>query len=251
MLKKVVKAIFFLFYISETMIAQDFSDYKKPIIFFVETNPWLMVIGSDVPSFALYESGLVIYRIIEDRKIKYYCAKLDDIELKKLIDDIISSEEIFTMEEEIEASTWTDQPNNILVINFDRKKVINVYGNLSENEVRNRVPTLFIEIFDKIKPYRNNSSYEWEPPFIEVMLWDYSYAPNKRDWPKMFPDLNSSSTLKRGNSYSIYIEKDKQKEFLEFYSARREKEAVEINGMKMTMAYRIPFPNINFEITDK
>jgi len=39
-------------------------------------------------------------------------------------------------------------------------------------------------------------------------------------------------------------------EFLEFFRSRGDREAVEINGMKMAISYRIPFPNINFKIND-
>lgn len=33
------------------------SLYGKPLIVLVESDPWLMVIGSDVPTFAMYEKG--------------------------------------------------------------------------------------------------------------------------------------------------------------------------------------------------
>jgi len=42
---------------------QTFNEkYGKPIVVLIETDPWLMVIGSDVPTFALYESGQIIYK---------------------------------------------------------------------------------------------------------------------------------------------------------------------------------------------
>ena len=31
--------------------------YGQPVVVLVETNPWLMVIGSDVPTFAHYENS--------------------------------------------------------------------------------------------------------------------------------------------------------------------------------------------------
>jgi hypothetical protein len=207
-----------------------------------------MAIGSDAPSFVVYESGLVIYKVIEDKKMKFNTVKLNSDELRNLINYILPSDEIYEIDEEIEASSWTDQPENILVINMNKKKVIDVYGNLSDNEVRNITPQLFVEIYDKIMNYNNKFAQEWKPPFIEVMLWDYDYAPNKRQWPENFPDLNSSSTLKHGNMYSIYIENKQQLEFLKFYRSIREKECVEINGKKMSISYRMPFPNIDYKI---
>src|SRR4051812_15359197 len=34
----------------------------KPLVLLTVYNPWLMVIGSDEPTFALYDNGLVIYQ---------------------------------------------------------------------------------------------------------------------------------------------------------------------------------------------
>jgi hypothetical protein len=76
------------------------------------------------------------------------------------------------------------------------------------------------------------------------MFWDYDYAPNKKPWPKKFPDLKSSSTIKHGDMYSVYIDKTDFTEFKAYYPSIGEKEAVEINGKKMAISYRFPFPNI-------
>jgi hypothetical protein len=234
------------------------DDYKKPLIYFVETNPWLMVIGSDVPSFALYESGLVIYRVIEDRNIIYYSARLSPVELQGLIDDLISSDEIYSLEEDIFSGyavdqegnllVGKDQPENMLVINLEQAKTIAVYGSLSNDVPRDYTPDVFVEIYDKITNYRNDAAKEWEAPFLEVMLWNYDHARRTRKWPEHFPDLNSPLAVRRGDSYSLFIERNQQQEFFDFYDSMRGNRAVNINEWKMALSYRIPFPNINFEI---
>ena len=81
---------------------------------------------------------------------------------------------------------------------------------------------------------------------MEVMLWDYSYAPNKKPWPERLPDLNAVTTIKfRDGMYSVFLDRTQFEEFKKFYSSLGEKTAVEINGKKMSIAARYPFPNLN------
>ncbi len=45
-------------------------------------------------------------------------------------------------------------------------------------------------------------STEWVPEYVEVMLWDYSYAPESSIvWPKDWPSLESDRTTRRGQSF--------------------------------------------------
>ena len=56
--------------------------------------------------------------------------------------------------------------------------------------------------------------------------------------------LESPKTVKRGEDYSVYIDKKDYDEFIKYYSSMGEKQAVEINGKKMAIDYRLPFPNL-------
>ena len=60
------------------------DEYGNPVIALTETNPWLMVIGSDVPTIAIYESGYVVYKRIQNKKMKYFSVKLDSTTSKDL-----------------------------------------------------------------------------------------------------------------------------------------------------------------------
>lgn len=224
---------------------QSSSTYGKVMIVLKETDPWLMSIGSDVASFALYEKGQIIYKTIENKKLKIYEVKLNQLELKKVIQTFSIPNSIYYLEENISASDGTDQPSNNLYLNITKKKLVSVYGSLRKEDVRKRTPKEFLLVYDNIKKYRNNSAKEWFPDKIEIIFWDYDYAPNKRKWIKGFPDLNSKTTIKYNNdSYSVFIDKAKFDEFKKYYSKMGEKEAVEINGRKMAISYRLPFPNL-------
>lgn len=236
-----------LTFLSGLSYAQKFDNtYGKPIIALTETDPWLMVIGSDVYSFVLYEKGKIIYKSIENKKLKIYEVTLTQNELKKVIQSLLIPNSIYSLKENIDASDWTDQPSNDLYLNITKPKTISVYGNLSKKgDARKKTPKEFLMVYDNIKKYKNNAAKEWFPKRIEIMFWDYNYAPNKRPWIKGFPDLNSPSTIKFDNdSYSVFIDKGKFNEFKKYYSTIGEKEAVEINGRKMAISYRLPFPNL-------
>jgi hypothetical protein len=222
------------------------SSYGRPLIVLIETDPWAMVIGSDVPTFALYERGQIIYKKVENEHLKLYEVSLTKSDLQNIIKSLGIIDSVYKLPKEIEASHSTDQPSNELILNFDSTKIINVYGDLGANsEARTQTPKLFLTFYDNIKKYRSDSALEWLPNKIEVMLWDYKYAPNKRPWIKGFPDLNSPTTVKRGDdSYSVYIDKKDYYEFKKYYSSMGEKQAVDINGKKMAISYRLPLPNL-------
>ena len=59
-MKKYIFGLLLLF-IANYSFGQEWNgEYGQPIVVLVETDPWLMVIGSDVPTFALYENGQII-----------------------------------------------------------------------------------------------------------------------------------------------------------------------------------------------
>lgn len=231
---------------SKNLFAQKYDEsYGKPLIILTETNPWLEVIGSDEPSFVLYEKGQIIYKDIQNKKMKLYEITLTEETLQKLIQSFSISESFYKLSENISTTDWTDQPTNIFEINLKQSKKVSVYGRLDKNSKDiEKTPKEFLSIYNKIKEYKNKDAKEWLPKKIEIMFWDYDYAPNKRPWIKGFPDLNSPTTIKRKSLYSVYIDKEKFEELRKYYLSLGMKESVEINGKKMAVSYRFPFPNI-------
>lgn len=233
---------------SEQINGQDRYDslYGRPLIVLVEANPWLTVIGSDVPTFAMYERGQIIYKTVDDRSAKIFEVTLTTNEIQLLIDKLVPSDDINDLDDYIEASDATDQPSTTLMLNYSKRKAITVYGHLGANsEDRESVPDDFLALYDSLKSYRSKAAREWQPKQIEVMFWGYDYAPNKRPWIKDFPDLNSPTTIKvDSNFYRVYIDQEHFDEFKKYYKSMGEKEAVEINGRKMAISYRLPFSSM-------
>src|SRR5690606_35922037 len=126
--------------------------YGQPIVVLIETDPWLMVIGSDVPTFALYENGQIIYRKIVDKKYKYFEVKNNAEKTQEIVKSFGITDSLMKQPDYTEASSWTDQPTNILLLNFDTLRQIAVYGNLqhTKNEARENTPKDFLTVYDNI-----------------------------------------------------------------------------------------------------
>jgi hypothetical protein len=231
-----------------TINAQNYNvKYGKPVIALIETNPWLMVIGSDVPTFALYENGQIIYKKVSNNKTSYFEIKFSKEKINQFIEKLGINDSLKNLPENINASYSTYQPTNQLILNFDSVKLVSVYGSLRSprSEDRQNTPSSFLKVYDNITNFKDNSAKQWLPDSIEVMLTDYSHSPEKPlKWPNDWPNLKNGQTVKRGESlYSVYLGNKQFDRFIKFIKMLKEKQAVEINGKKFSMSYRLPFPN--------
>ena len=223
------------------------EEYGSPIVVLVETNPWLMVIGSDVPTIAIYDSRNIIYKRNENETFEYYSVKMDSIEFDKMLLSLNITQDLIEMEEYIEASNWTDQPTNQIVIVSDSVYFKSVYGSIRKNkETRKKTPTEFLKVYDNLVKFKHKKEQKWLPENIEIMISEYSHSPEKsKKWPEKWPDLKSESTIERGESlYSIYLPNNYFKQFIEFQNSLNQKQAIEINGKKFYATYRFPYPNL-------
>ncbi len=67
-MRKVFCSLIFLLSISNCF-AQYFDPFegRRPIFTLIQTDPWLMVMGSDTPMVCLYDDGTLIYFINENK----------------------------------------------------------------------------------------------------------------------------------------------------------------------------------------
>ena len=205
----------------------------------LESDPWRMVIGSDSPSFAMYEDGTVIY----GTEAGYKTAKLDGTNRDAFLSQL-KIEELSSASGGYQASDWTDQPTTaLLVYRKERPFYISVYGSLKDKEVRSRVPDVILAAADKLHAFRAAGESDWLPDKIEVMVWPYDYAPEASiNWPSHWPGLKAPDTKQRGeDSYSIFIPSNELDELKAFLKTRQAKGAVEIDGKKWSVSYRLPF----------
>ncbi len=223
-----------------TLVAARQSKMPAPTIVLLEPDPWSNVLGSDSPSFVLYEDGTVIRRTANGYGISRLSGEQQTQFLKGLnIEALRPWYGRFVVEQA------TDQPEqDLLVYRGKQPLFISVYGSLKEPSVRAKVPGAIVAAFDRIKEFKHAPTNDWLPEKIEVMIWPYEYAPDASiKWPAEWPDLSDPSTMKRGDSFSIFVPSSELAELKAFLSRRKEKGAIEIDGKKWAASIRFPLPH--------
>ncbi len=227
-------------------VPQTLGTSPQPLALLYIRDPWRMVIGSDSPRFALYDSGLVIYASGEKKPEKAFFSKLlSSMELKEILATLDLERRMAGLDgKTIDVSRATDQPTNRLCYWVNGKlRAVEVYGSLHPGKPeREQVPKPFLEVFDFLSQFRAKGAKTWLPPKIEVLIWpfDNSGEPPK-PWPKGWPGLDDPATKKRGDrGYSLFLD---SRHFSDFLSLGRSSSGVIMIGdKKWAVSYRIPFP---------
>src|SRR3569833_120695 len=111
----------------QSLAAARKSGVPAPVLILLERNPWMMVIGADSPSFALYEDGMVIYRTASGFRSGTLDPRAKAALLKSLDAAGLSQEA-----GGYEASNSTDQPTSLLLFyGGDRPSFVSIYGNMA------------------------------------------------------------------------------------------------------------------------
>jgi hypothetical protein len=236
---------------SESVRTQNQSARElKPSFVLIEYNPWAMVIGADSPSFALYDDGTIIFWKRLGRGGLYLSVKLTEKASSELLRRINPQAFGSLINRYEPAAGITDQPEYLIVVQKPdgQYKGVSIYGSLRRVGgtllQTKEVPQILIDAFQLVSTYDNADAREWLPDFIEVIIWPYEYAPDKNlPWPKDWPTLRDLKTIKRGDGYSLFIEKSRYGALTTFLSKRREKQAVQIDGKKWAISIRMPFPS--------
>jgi len=216
------------------------SQTPYPLIVMFTTEPWLMVIGSDSPTFALYSDGTAIFRT----KAGFESIRLDSYQQTDLF-RAFQNPDLAALAGGYDAAIATDQPDNrLLVYGHKSPFYISVYGSLDDKSVRTKLPTAITEAFDKLRNFQASNSQPWLPDKVEVMVWPYEHASDQSIvWPQRWPHLDDPSTRKRGDSYSIFIPSAELPALKAFLASEKEKGAVAIDGKKFAASVRMPFPH--------
>lgn len=234
---------------------QEFDPHQgpAPVIVLMQDDPWAMVIGSDTPQLVVYEDRSVIYTVVVQNRVEHRIAHLDETrfgELRAQVRPLLTLPALKIVYDL--APGVTDQPMSSLFVTEGGKiKVVRVYGLTSQGRSHKEVrqgedppPAEFMKIHGLLASFTAAESKPWSPSFIEVMLWDYSYAPEASIvWPKEWPDLDSARAKRRGKSFSIYLDGARLDALNTFLATQREKGAVELGGRKFAADYRFVMPS--------
>lgn len=229
-------------------------DGPAPLAVLIEENPWLWVVGADVPSVALYADGLLVYRdatITND--LPFRSIRLPERELRTLCESVGPSETFRKLHPHFVLEDGFDLPSTKMYLSDGRAhKMVSVYGSHIENghlKVCNSDTNIVASNeFVRVQTLLSGLSYPdakpWTPEYFEIMIWPYDYAPNQRDWPANFPDLQDRLTVRRKEgAYSLYMQGSRKVELMGYISKSAENEAVVIDGKKWALSVRPVFPS--------
>lgn len=229
----------------------------KPLAVFIQSDPWAMVLGADTPRVAVYEDGEVVFVKKVGERLAYHHVKLTPKGLAALearIAPVLAVKDLKPWYDM--APGVTDQPRAMFYLRDGSREVAtSVYG-LKAKGTRlpaftvfpgapkpDRPPSELRELHAWLSELDFPSSREWTPRYVEVMLWDYSYAPDSSIvWPKDWPSLQSPRAVQRGSSYSIFLDGSELPKLRAFLATRGERGAVEVDGKKMAAEFRYVFP---------
>lgn len=238
-----------------TALSAEFDPHKgpAPVLVLMTNDPWAQVIGSDTPRLVAYDDGTVIYQRDQNKIPGLWTAHLTPEGLSKLVESARPLLRLPSLQRHYDlAPGVTDQPTTTLFISAKEvTKVVGVYGlTAQERSFREHIegeeppPPEFMKAFKALCEYLVADAKPWVPPYIEVMLWDYDYAPDASIiWPSKWPKLNSPRTRKRGDSFSVYLDGTELQPLRDFVATRKEKGAVAVSGRKFAIDYRFTFPS--------
>jgi hypothetical protein len=244
---------------SLTLPSAEFDPFEgpKPIAMFIQTDPWATVMGADTPRVSVYEDGSVIFWKESDNNGNYRRKQLSAAELSEFkmklapVANLKDLKQFYSLRPDV-----TDQPEaRFYFREGERQFVTTVYGlratdtNSPKTRLRDKskpdnVPGELLQLHRFLCSIDYPDSDEWKPRFVEVMIWPYEYAPDASiAWPKDWPGLKSNRAIKRGDSYSIFLDGTVLSELPKFLQTRIEKGAVKIEGKKWAVSYRYVFPS--------
>jgi hypothetical protein len=239
------------------------AEEPKPLLMVMEADPWASVIGSDSPVLAIYSDGAVIYRKHPDptaptNQTNPYLSRVVP-KPDELIGKLLSFD-MAAMPDQHALSSATDQVTTDI---WTPAKTIRIYGDwhkprdfgsnndpatiaiaTREEKMWASLPAKLREALTRLEDVRRVEGTPWLPAKIEIVFWPWENAVDPSTaWPKGWPGLSDKETRKRGtDSYSVYLAPNRFNELRRLLASRKEKGAILIDGKKMALAYRFPFP---------
>jgi hypothetical protein len=216
------------------------ADRPKAVAVLIDSDPWLDVIGSDSPSVAVYEDGLVIFAT----SAGYRSARLAPARLAALKKELLGHG-LDGIPRVNDLARVTDRPTTQIYLDVDRPRAADAYGlewALERPEGSRPVPPPLKSVYRTLKALKPKDGRPWRPASFELMLWPFPHAEKASAWPKTWPGLEHPTTLKRReDAYSVFLPSSREKE-LDAFLERLAGDAVELNGKRWAVAVRAPFP---------
>lgn len=216
---------------------------EAPLVSWTSSDPWLQSIGSDSASFALYESGLVIWQSgtaddVDSERVIFSTATLDSEEVEEFMQSF-NSKSFAKLDDHYELTNSTDQRTDTIAVNTSPCfEWTSVYGYPGDDGTL--VPEPFQAVFDQVSTFDHPDAVEWVPPTVEVIL-DLTDRSSSFEWSDDWPDLeHPASWRRREGAYSLYFASE---HFADLADRRSDGAYSTVSGETFQINHRTPFPH--------
>jgi len=226
------------------------QEMAHPLVVWMEEDPWRTVYGIDSPAFAVYDSGLVIFRkdIIEPEAGRPYYRfgwfMLDEDTLNDFR-EALPVDDFWELQDDYSLGLITNQPNNdVFVWSGDQLKEVKIYGDMRQPDKyeaeENMPPVPALEIIQMLLALDTSQAEPWEPAQVEVLLWPASGSNQPLNWPDDWPTLSDSAAVEHEYGYTILLDRPA----FDYLNERLPKagNCVEIDAQRWAVWFRFPFP---------
>jgi hypothetical protein len=250
------------------------AKHAKPLLVLVEKNPWLAVLGTDAPTFVLYEDGEVLFETkpvrrgllrsqLENGDSQYSTVRLDEAARRAFVARALGEtpSAFDSLEPSYRASHWTDEPTcTIHHWSAGTHRAVSVYGDLRRRTrlvaedpdppPRETAPASFVRAFDAIVGFKAEGAKPWSSESVVVMAWSFTWETDETPlaWPAGWPDLASPSARRiRDDYWWIPLGRDRLPRLQEILRGLVRRyglivQPVRISGKDWWLDYRDSFP---------
>jgi hypothetical protein len=221
----------------------------QPLVVLIERNPWLNVIGSDVPTLALYEDGLVIYHRVKDHHAEALQAQLGKGGAQAMATELVGLG-FFELPLYASVAHATDQPTvDVYLRSGTRWHLASVYGIGRDGKATHgdgEPAPAFARAYQRLATFEAPGAVPWKPEQIEVMLWGFEYAKEAKPWPATIPRPPASVKPSKNGVYKHFLDGKYDAAVHAFQATLPGTTAVELNGSKWSFGYRRRIPEEDY-----
>lgn len=174
--------------------------------------------------------------------------RLSPSSLTNVLEDLSAHEGFWKLENRYRLTRWTDQPDCHVTLRIPghSEKTVGVYGRMTKKHLEDADPPQdFVEMVAALRRLRPEGLKAWDPGYVEVEFWDYSYAPGRSvEWPGSWPSLNGPLTreVKEYNIKVMIFPSELLPKLDSLLAQRSDYSAVRIAGWKAAVSYRWSMP---------
>jgi len=161
----------------------------EPLIVLYERNPWLMSVGSDFPTVAVYEDGRVLFVEGKRGNERAMIGHLDARAAEALRDDLVGAGFMGVPSDTDCAKGVSDQVTvEVLVRRGAAWKMASAHGLGRDGSCDGRSPKAFVEAYRRLLKLRPADAKPFEPEELDVQIWGFENALGKPvPWPADVP----------------------------------------------------------------